>query len=537
MFKFLWSISKKYRVQIALITLVGVVYVLLALVFVWLSKQIIDIATGERSGNLLYHSVLLVVNLILQIACAAADIRLRNMTQVRLGNEVRRRVFSHLLYTRWQDLSALHSGDVLTRIIRDTDDVVDVVISSLPLAITALLQFLGAILFLYVLSPILALILGVSMPMVAMFSKAYYRRMRKYTLEIKESESHITSLMEESLLNQVVIRTFERQESKLDRVYSLQSELQSRVKKRTNVSVYTNVLLRTAFSGGYVAAFIWSAFELVKKAITFGTVTAYLQLVSRIQRPLFDLIRILPNIIAAKAASERLCFLIGFEQERVGESIFLSGMPKLSINDVSFAYDNKSANVLSHFSLHASAGQMIAVMGETGSGKTTLLRLLLALIKPSAGTIRVSDETHCVEVSEHTRSNFVYVPQGNSLFSGTIRDNLLIGDPDADDARLTDVLRMASASFVFELPQGLDTMLGEKGSSLSEGQAQRIAIARSLLRPGKIILLDEATSALDMETERRFLNNLKDAMGDRIILFITHQREVAAFCDKVVTID
>jgi ABC-type bacteriocin/lantibiotic exporter with double-glycine peptidase domain len=176
-------------------------------------------------------------------------------------------------------------------------------------------------------------------------------------------------------------------------------------------------------------------------------------------------------------------------------------------------------------------GTMVAVMGETGVGKTTLLRLLLALIKPESGVITIEDETQSAEVSERTRSNFVYVPQGNSLFSGTIRENLLLGNSEADDVELQKVLYIASAEFVYELPEGLNTRLGENGAGLSEGQAQRIAIARSLLRPGKILLLDEATSALDSETERNFLINLKKEIGSRTVIFITHQPEVARFCD------
>jgi len=530
-FKFIRYTSKGFRTRIGMIMLIGLAEVTFSLTFVWYSKIIIDIATGNRQGELLYYSIFLVVLVLLQILFRLLDIRLRRMTEVRMGNAIRYNVFSHLLYTRWQELSSMHSGDMITRIIKDTDDVINVMVTALPLAIIATTQFVGALIILYILDPMLALILGVGMPLLSLLGKLYYTHMRKYTLEVKESESMITSMVGESLLNQIVIRTFERQENELNRLDKLQSKLHQSVHKRTNVSIFANLMMGITFNGGYITAFLWSVYGLASKTVTFGMVTAYLQLVSRIQRPLFDLIRLLPSIVSAKTAIERLIFLTGFKLEKSEEKILLEGKVTLKIEHITFTYSEQAKPVLSDFSMVVKPGTMVAVMGETGVGKTTLLRLLLALIKPDSGTVVIEDETQSVEVSESTRSNFVYVPQGGSLFSGSIRENLLLGNAEADDDELNRVLRIASAEFVFDLPDGLDTMLGENGSGLSEGEAQRVAIARSLLRPGKILLLDEATSALDSETEQTFLKNLKREIGDRTVLFITHHAEIASFCD------
>jgi ATP-binding cassette subfamily B protein len=529
--QFLRFTSKGFKSGIGLITFIGLSEVASSLAFVWFSKTIIDVATGEREGNLLQYSIILVTLVVIQILLRLWDIRLRRMTEVRMANSIRLNVFSRLLYTRWQELSTLHSGDMLTRIIKDTDDVINVIVTTFPLAISAGVQFIGALVILFILDPILALILGIGMPLLALFGRLYYTKMRKYTVEVKESESLITSMMEESLLNQIIIRTFERQENELNRLEKLQSKLHRSVHKRTNISVVANLLMGSTFSGGYITAFIWSAYGLAKKTVSFGTVTAYLQLVNRIQRPLFDLIRLLPSIVSAKTAVERLIYLTGFKLEDIKEKIVLNGKITLKFENVTFAYTPESKPVLSDFSMIVKPGTMVAVMGETGVGKTTLLRLLLALIKPDSGKITISDGNEDVTISERTRANFVYVPQGNSLFSGTIRDNLLMGDLSADDDELKRVLKIAVAEFVFDLPEGLDTVLGENGSGLSEGQAQRIAIARSLLRPGKVLLFDEATSALDNDTEREFLKNLKSEISDRTVLFITHQREVASFCE------
>ncbi|MDD2590000.1 MAG: ABC transporter ATP-binding protein [Fermentimonas sp.] len=530
-FQFLRFTSKGFRSGIGLISFIGLAEVALSLAFVWFSKTIIDVATGENKGNLLYYSILLVTIVVLQILLRLWDIRLSRMTEVRMGNYIRYNVFSRLLYTRWQELSSMHSGDMLTRIIKDTDDVVNVMVTAIPLTVAAFIQFIGALIILFILDPILALILGVGMPVLALFGKLYYTRMRKYTVEVKESESLITSMMEESLLNQIVIRTFERQDNELNRLEKLQSKLHKSVHKRTNVSVIANMMMGFTFNGGYITAFIWSAYGLAKKTITFGTVTAYLQLVNRIQRPIFDLIRLLPSIVSAKTAIDRLIYLTEFKLEDIKEKKVLTGNVTLRIENITFAYSKDVKPVLTDFSMVVEPGTMVAVMGETGVGKTTLLRLLLALVKPDSGKITIENEMESVAISERTRSNFVYVPQGNSLFSGTIRENLLLGDLNADDNELRRVLKIASAEFVFDLPEGLDTILGENGSGLSEGQAQRVAIARSLLRPGKVLLLDEATSALDSETEQTFLRNLKSEIGNRTILFITHQSQVASFCD------
>lgn len=530
--QFLLYTAKGFKSRIGMILLIGLAEVAFSLAFVWISKAVIDVATGVRAGELLYYSLVLVGLVLLQILFRVLDNRVRAMTQVRLGNSVRYNVFSRLLYTRWQELSTLHSGDMLTRIIKDTDDVIEVIVNAFPAAILAVVQLLGALAILFFLDPMLALILGVGMPLLAIFSRFYYRYMRKYTLEVKESESLITSMMEESLLNQVVIRTFERQENELDRLGKLQSRLHRSVHKKTRVSVLANLFMGVTFNGGYITAFLWSAFGLAKNTISFGTVTAYLQLVSRLQRPLFELARLLPTLVGSKAAIERLIYLTGFSLEESKDKILLQGNVTLRIENLTFSYAPDTDPVLSNFSMVLEPGTMVALMGETGVGKTTLLRLLLALVAPDSGRIVLEDESGQVAVSERTRSNFVYVPQGGSLFSGTIRENLLLGDPGANEQELIRALEIASANFVLQLSQGLDTVLGENGKGLSEGQAQRVAIARALLRPGKILLLDEATSALDSQTARTFLQNLKKEAGNRAILFITHQAEVAAFCDR-----
>lgn len=534
--RFLADISKCHRQSLVTITVIGILSVAVSLSFVWALKLVIDVASGDAAGSLLHYSLILILLTLFRILLNVIDVRYSNMTEVKVGNSIRQKVFANLLYTKWMEANSLHSGDVLTRIIKDTDDIIRTLITTFPLLITSLLQLSGALIILFVMDPRLALILGIAMPLLLLFSKPYYVKMRDYSRQIKESESSITSMMEENLLNQLVVRTYERQENELSRLGVLQRDLKGKVEKKTKVSAWARFVTGITFSGGYITAFIWGAWGIARKTVTFGSVTAYLQLVNQIQRPLYELMRLFPSLIAAQAATERLMFLNNLEAEEIGEKQFLEGSVSLNVENVTYSYTDDNKPVISDFSLDAKPGEMIAVMGETGAGKTTLIRLILALVEPLKGQIRIKNEEQDVKVSPSTRSNFVYVPQGNTLFSGTIRDNLLIGNPDADDGMLRNVLEIASAGFVFDLPEGLETALGVGGSGVSEGQAQRIAIARSLLRPGKVFLLDEATSALDIETEKTFLTNLKKHIGNRTVLFISHHAEVAGYCDRIYRI-
>lgn len=528
--QFLLYHTKGFKRSLAIILLNGLAEATFSLLFVWFTKTIIDIATGVRVGNMLHYAFILVLLVLLQIIFYIYNIRMRRITEVRIANSVRYRTFSHLLYTRWQDVSSLHSGDILTRMIKDVDDLVNLLVSSFPLVVVALFEFTGALVILYLFDPWLALTLGVGMPLIPLLGRLYFRNMHKYTDEVSTHLSTISSLINECLKNQVVIRTFEQQRSKLRRLSSIQAKLKKSMKRATKISTYANKVIRISYHGGYITVFLWSVYGLARRSVSFGTVTAFLQLVNRIQRPILVILHQFPSFIKAWTAINRLIYLTSFSLEDTRIGILLEGEITLRVDRVTFAYSPTSVPILDNFSMEVKPGTMVALSGESGVGKTTLLRLLLGLVTPSSGSITLSAQSS-VSISERTRTNFVYVPQGGSLFSGTIRENLLLGDEQALESELTRVLQIASANFVFTLPDGLDTLLGEGGMGLSEGQAQRIAIARALLCPGKILLFDEATSALDPETARNILQNLKNELGNRSALFITHQYEVASFCD------
>ena len=333
----------------------------------------------------------------------------------------------------------------------------------------------------------------------------------------------------------MLVKTLEANDQMVDRLDTTQAELRANVRQRTIFSIVSNLVINVGFSLGYLVAFLWSAVRLYRHTITFGQMTAFLQLVYRIQGPARELTRLAPTFVSVFTAAERLMELEEAPQEQQGEPRLMAAPCGVRFDDVSYAYEPDQPPVLSHLTFDFRPASCTAIIGETGAGKTTLVRLMLALLRPQQGRVSVYTAGGAEPVSPLHRCNFVYVPQGNTLLSGTIRDNLLLGSPDATDEQLWAALRQVCADFVAKLPQGLDTPCAESGGGLSEGQAQRIAIARALLRDRPVMLFDEATSALDPDTERQLLHNI---LGNRskTIVFITHRMAVVDYCDQVLTV-
>jgi ABC-type multidrug transport system fused ATPase/permease subunit len=361
--------------------------------------------------------------------------------------------------------------------------------------------------------------------------------MRGMTKDVRESDSRIHAVMQESLQNKLVIKTLEQDGEVLEKLDGLQDTLETQVIRRTRFSIGTRAVVSAGFATGYLTAFLWGVFRIASGKITFGVMTAFLQLVGRVQRPITDIARMIPGMVGAITSGERLMELEELPMEETPNPILSKGTAGARLENVTFRYPDGDRNILEHFSADFPPHSTTAILGETGAGKTTLIRLLLALVKPSEGSVEIYDQAGSIgPASPDTRCNFVYVPQGNTLFSGTIRDNLLLGDSTVTDEEMWRVLDMACADFVRRLPQGLDTPCGEGGGGFSEGQAQRITIARSLLRPGSILLLDESTSALDVETEQELLRRISEGERGKTLIFITHRPSVTDYCDRIIKI-
>lgn len=532
--KWIWDASSGYRKPILLSMLCGMFRMAVSLAFVWLCKYVIDVATHQTAGSLSHGICLMVGCILLQLSLSAVSSRLYASTDVSLSNRMRSGLLTHLLKSRWNGRELFHSGDMLNRMEGDVSVVVRMMIGLFPSVGIVLSQLVGAAAFLLILDRRMAVVILLIMPVALVFSKLYMMKMRKITREIRETDSRVQSHMQENLQHRTLIAALERTPMILNTMGSLQLGLKRLVMQRNSYSVFSSVLVQAGFAFGYVVAFSWGVYGLNKGTVTFGMLTAFMQLVAQVQRPVVDLSKMVPSFINGLTSVERLNELYSLPLEEQGAPVQLAGPVGIRLEHVTFRYPGSEREVLHDFSHDFAPGSLTAVLGETGSGKSTLLRLLLALLQPAEGRILLYAGREERTASPLTRGNFIYVPQGNTLVSGSLRHNLQLGNPEATDEQMYAALHTAAADFVADLSEGLDTPCGEKGEGLSEGQAQRIAIARGLLRSGNIILLDEPTSALDAETTRLLLLRLTEKVGSKTLILITHQEQTARLCSHTV---
>lgn len=532
--RWLWKVWRGNRLQTILNASMGMATVVVSLAQVWAVKRAIDVASGSVEGSI-YWAVALMGGLVLiDFAINISSVWIRNVLGVKAQNRMQQYMLDRILRSEWNGRERRHSGDVINRLESDVSNVVTFITETLPNTLSVVLLFFGAFAYLFTLDRLLAVITVALLPLFVVLSKVYVRRMRHLTRQVRNSDSQVQSVLQETIQHRVLIKTLENDDAMVGKLESTQSQLRRNVIQRTRFSLLSNFILNFGFSLTYLIAFLWAAVRMSMHTLSFGGMTAYLQLVNRIQSPARNLSRIVPAFVSVFTAAERLMELEEPPLEEQGDPIVVEAPCGVKLDDVSYGYNDGDGRVIDHLSFDFRPGTCTAILGETGAGKTTLIRLILALLRPQEGEISLYHaDGDGQQLSPRMRCNFVYVPQGNTLMSGTIRDNLLMGSPTATDDEMYDALHQACADFVSQLPDGLDTHCSESGAGLSEGQAQRIAIARALLRNRPVMLFDEATSALDIETERRLLANV---LGSRqhTIIFITHRPAVVEYCDEVL---
>ena len=530
----------RFRWTFVAVLLFQVVGVAISLFYVWLSKDLVDTAVEHFQGDLQRQRIISLAIIFTLVSLSrpiltAIKSYMQSRMAVSMTNSLRQRLFDEMLKTEGDVGRKYHSGDMINRMESDVSAVTNAFCAAVPNLFWAGLQFAAAFACVLYVDLRLSLILVVLLPIAAPAGKFIMKKVRQLTLRIKSSDSRIQSHIQESIQHHTLLRTLEYTDGSSQMLGELQDENYSRNLKRIGFSIIARVLMSLAFTLGYLVAFLWGVRGLSTGVVTYGVMTAILQLVGQLQRPLLQASENLPSLLHCTASIDRLMELEDLPKEEAEDSLMLGAPAGVRVRNLSFQYPDGEEKVIDNLSFDFKPGSRIAITGRTGIGKTTLLKLILALSRPTSGSIELYDSETSVPVSVKTRCNFAYIPQGNTLFSGTVRENLLMGDRNADEERMKEVLHLAAADFVMDLPEGLDTICSEAGGGLSEGQAQRIAVARGLLRPGSIVLLDEFSSALDPATEEEMLSRLtaKDGLcAGKTMIFITHRESILNFCDS-----
>lgn len=536
--RWLWRAWRGNRLQAVVNATLGLLDVAVSLSSVWAVKHAIDVASHTTEGSLYWAVALMGLLILCGFAINISAVWVRNILGIKAQNRMQQRMLDRILRSEWRGKEKRHSGDVLNRLEFDVNNVVNFLTETVPNTLSVLALFIGSFCYLFSMDPWLATIIVFMLPVFILSSKVYVGHMRKLTRQVRNSDSKVQSVLQETIQHRMLIKTMEKDEAMVDRLEGMQSELRHNVVKRTKFSVFSNLILNFGFALGYLTAFLWSTLRMSAGTLTFGGMTAFLQLVAKIQGPARNLTKLVPAFVSVFTAAERLMELEENPLEEQGEPIYLNkaeGGVGIKFSNVTYAYDDGKRNVIDNLTFDFKPNSCTAILGETGAGKTTIVRLILALLHPVKGNVTIYNKVEEKDISPRIRCNLVYVPQGNTLLSGSIRDNLRMGRLNATDDEMYAALDKACAGFVKELPDGLATNCAEAGGGLSEGQAQRIAIARALLREGSVMIFDEATSALDPETERTLLKNLLGEHSHTII-FITHRPAVVDYCDNVLRI-
>lgn len=534
-YKWLLNCIKPNMRSILLITLLNAVVSVSSVVIALTTKQMIDMALNKDIKHSILAVVIFISLLLLQIGINAFLSMYITKLYTTMSYRLQNTFLKKLYKIEWLTLNKFHSGDIFTRLNSDIDAVVDCCTNIFPSIIALILQLITAFISLFYLDKELAIFSFILGPLTAVFSFFVGQKIRKLQLIIQNIQSKYISYINEVIHNILIVKTFENENKSIEKIGIFQKNKYKTVMKRSKVVVRSNIVLNFSYYISFFAAFAWGTYRLSTGNSSFGTFAAFLQLIEQVQDPMAEMADSIPQIISTMASVERLMEFESYDSEAEKTKPDCSSFynPRIIFNNVSFHYE-KSKPILSNINLTIEPGDIIALIGSSGEGKTTLVRMLLALIKPESGTVKLCQENKSIDINANTREFFSYVPQGNTLFSGSIAANLRLGSSSATDEKISEALKAACIlPFVQTLKDGINTLIGENGIGLSEGQSQRIAIARALIRESPVIIFDESTSALDAETEKTLLDNIKALKPARTCIIITHRTSIYSICDNI----
>lgn len=537
--RWIYRHTRAYRRAVFAYTLLGLLSTALSMLAALAARELVNsmlrLGTVQKEGR---HIAVLGVTLVLitagEILLHALINRYSAKTELRISNELRAEVFSKLLNTEWEALQEYHSGDLLSRLNTDVSTVAGSVLGWLPTLLIQLAKFLASLIVIVCFDPTMALLALLTAPITLLAARPFVKKMRELSKQMRVVGGEMMAFHEEALQNAQSIKAFNIVPAFLDRLYRKQDEYYHTAMALNRFSVSNSVLLSSCSQLIRYLCLAYGVFRLWCGAIDLGTMVLFLQLAGYLSAALTALIRLIPSVVSCTVAAQRLMTVLELPRETLDQSALeFSGAPlTLQLQDLTFAYRSREP-VLKSLTLCVQPHELIAIVGASGSGKTTLFRLLLGLLHPSFGSAELLSGQTRLPLSPSTRAFFSYVPQENVIFSGTVAELLRLSHPDATEDALYAALRAACAEeFVRALPSALHSPLQERGSSLSEGQKQRLAIARAILADAPILLLDEATSALDPETERQVLENIA-ALRGKTCIFCTHRLSVLPLCSSV----
>lgn len=532
-----WQQTDGIRARLLTRIVTGLIQVGLGLLLVWLSRRFIDVSIWK--DDMARDIAVLFAVVALLVVMRQTVFYLTNITDTLLQNAMRQRLFRLVMGRKmYAGTEALHSGDVCQRLEQDVLAVSTIVTTVLPGMVVTLVQLVCAFLLMHFFDSWLAWSLLLSTPIVIVCAKYLSHKLKQMSLEIRKEESDIQKTIQESVEQSLAIKVLQGESVMRGRLQEKQSRLEKLVRRRVRFTLISRLLLGLSFSFGYFGAFVYGGIQLRNGVVTIGVMTAFLQLVSQIQNPILTLLGMIPQLIHSTASVDRMAEVEHLEQEESLSSALsqTNGNIGIRLEGITYSYPDSQKTILDSFTHDFKPGTSTALLGETGKGKTTLLRIISGLAIPQEGKVALYEANNREITGAEMRRHIVYVTQGNTLMSGTIRANLLLAKPEATEEELNKALHTAVADFVFHLPQGIDTVIGEHAARLSEGQAQRIAIARGLMKKGKVMLLDEISSALDTETERELLSRLSREYPGRTIVCVTHRPEAAKACGEILTL-
>lgn len=534
-----WKYSVGFRIKVLSYIFLSIGGICFSLLFVETTKILINNTINERNIAILLVTELILFKVI-QLFCEQSDIYLRTLTRSEMENVLEYKMFCNLTDSKIQAKNKFHTGDEIYRLSSDVGIIAESMSFTLPILLCSIIQLIVTWVYLMTMQPILTIILGIISPIIIIIGYFYTQLLIPASRKVRQKGSKVNEYIQEHLQHHELITLFEQNKFVQSNVRCIQIAFLQALKSKIRLTVSADSLTEIGFAVSYLLVLIWGVYGIVNNSISYGELLVFIQLIGQLQRPLFIIKDQYPSLISSFASVERLIEITSLPKEICNNKFRLNGTVGIKFKNVYFRYSKDKKWILANFSYDFKPGTITAIFGKTGIGKSTLAKMILGIYSPVVGTIELYNDINKEKyfISPNIRCNCVYVPQGNSLISGTIRYNLLFGNLEATEEQIREALHFASADFVFsDFPNGLETIIGEKGFGISEGQAQRIAIARAYLRDSSIIIMDEPTSALDPNTEKDFLTRLTNNYKKKTIIIITHKIETCNYVSNVITIN